>query len=243
MSRFDFADGSALVVKGGHLLDKSEDAQGRMLCVVSSATEDSDRDIIHVDRSEKGDGWLLARFNSSPAMLWSHGYTRTFEDIPLGGGEAFTGNHPALSRALFFRPEFDTEDPNAMLIHGKVKRGFVTDLSIGALISRGKYEKRPEGGLEIHEIELQEISWCTRGANPDARVVVRSMMDRSPEFAARLVEENGGAAAAAEAKNLLDIKAELALLREERAAIKTAVAEASHRECLHRLMRALERMA
>lgn len=179
-SRIPLKGGASLVVKSLDIQIKEDDT-GNILVLASTASVDSDKDIIHQGKTEKGEGWNLDRFNKHPVMLWSHN-----PYVPsLGTGKAFVGKSD-LGNGLHFAPVFDTDDEFARQIEGKVRRGVIKETSVGFTSPNySRREKDPSGdqvGYDFWDSELQEISWVNRGANPDVESAVKGMIMANPDL-------------------------------------------------------------
>jgi hypothetical protein len=179
-TRIPLKGGSALVVKNLDIQIKEDDT-GNIIVLASTDSVDSDRDIIHQGKNEKGEGWNLDRFNKHPVMLWSHN-----PYVPsLGTGKAFVGKTD-LGNGLHFVPKFDSGDEFALQIEGKVRRGVIKETSVG--FTSDNYDRRKDSedqqwpGYDFWDSELQEISWVNRGANPDVESAVKSMIMGNPEL-------------------------------------------------------------
>jgi HK97 family phage prohead protease len=172
-------DGS-LVVKTLAVETKELEA-GSILALVSTDSIDSDMDIIHQGKTDEGEGWSLDRFNKHPVMLWAHDPYRP----SLGGGKAFVGSSD-LGKGLHLVPKFDSGDPFAMELEGKIRRKVIQETSVGFTSSnfskRKDQDDDPWTGYDFWDSELQEVSWVNRGANPDVDMAVKGMIMRHPDL-------------------------------------------------------------
>lgn len=170
---------SSLVMKTMGVQTKENDGTGNILALVSTDSIDSDNDIIHQGRTDKGNGWNLDRFNKHPVMLWSHDPYRP----SLGGGKAFVGKSD-LGSGLHLVPSFDSGDDFAMMIEGKVRRKVIQETSVGFTSRNFTRRKDSDGdgwpGFDYWDSELQEVSWVNRGAQPDVDLAVKGMIMRNP---------------------------------------------------------------
>lgn len=177
MSHIELNDGGRLVVKSGATDTASDGAI--INARISTSSVDAYGDIVHQGPNDKGQGWLLDRFNAHPVMLWQH----NMADPSIGGGRVYLGDDPAFGLSLFLTPDFDMDDPLAARVEGKVKRKVIRESSVGfrSIISAPMDGGR---GIEFFEHELIEVSWCNRGANPDTETLIKSMIGRNADLAA-----------------------------------------------------------
>lgn len=85
-------------------------------------------------------GGKFDRFKANPVMLHSHNRDQVigrWDDLKVEGSEL---------RAV---PVFDTDDPEANRIAGKVERGFVKACSPGIYIEEAQYLSLPDGKLDL----------------------------------------------------------------------------------------------
>jgi len=90
-------------------------------------------------------GGDFSRFNTNPVMLHNHDYGNVigrWAELRVEGQE------------LRAKPVFDTDDPDALKISGKVERGFLKAASVGMYIKDAKYIELPTG-----EMDLVVTSW------------------------------------------------------------------------------------
>jgi len=180
-ARIPLKDDGSLVIKTLGIETKENEDTGNILALVSTDSIDSDQDIIHQGKTDKGGGWALDRFNKHPVMLWSHDPYRP----SIGGGKAFVGQSD-LGKGLHLVPKFDVGDEFAMQIEGKVRRKVIQETSVG--FTSDNYSKRKDaddsmwGGYDFWDSELQEVSWVNRGANPDVNMAVKGMIMRNPDL-------------------------------------------------------------
>lgn len=117
-------------------------------------------------------GWDFSNYRKNPVVLWSHNdfavpVARTIGEVQTGPNE------------LRATAEFDREDPEAVRLFGKVKRGYVNATSVRWLPKRTEIRALPiEGGGERDTIvfveqELLEWSFVAIPADPGA-VILRS---------------------------------------------------------------------
>lgn len=108
----------------------------------------------------KTDGIDLTRFNNNPVMLDQHWNSTNYvlgrwTDLETKGG------------LLLGMPEFDTEDPQAKKIQGKVERNYIKSCSMGIRFNPSDmaYEN---GELVLQKCELMEVSIVAIPSNANA---------------------------------------------------------------------------
>ena len=169
--RLELTNGSALVQKivGAAILP--EEKGGQILAMISTDSIDSDGDSIQQGKTDAGGGWQLDRFNKHPVMLWMHDHQRP----SMGKAEAYLDKYEG-GLALFAKGEFDPEDSFARQIESKIRRGVLSETSVGFVAS--KYapinQENPWGGYNFYQQDLIEFSWVNRGANPDVESFIKS---------------------------------------------------------------------
>lgn len=115
-------------------------------------------------------GWDFTNYRKNPVVLWSHNdfavpIARTIGEITVGPNE------------LKATAQFDSEDPEAVRLFGKVKRGFINSTSVRWLPKRTEIRALPvEGGGErdtvvFVEQELLEWSFVSVPSDPGACVL------------------------------------------------------------------------
>lgn len=165
----------------------------RMVAMVSTENVDSDGDVIHQGRNKRGAGWDLVKFNAGPLMTWMHDIRRPNIASPDVRAKVGTGDK---GKALFLDPfAFDPGDDFAMELAGKYAREVLKETSVGFIGRVWDWRNKDNNviGREYFEQELIEVAAVNRGANPDTRVEVKSMMARmavSPKVIKSL--ETGG---------------------------------------------------
>ena len=149
----------------GHLRAVDESA---MTVEAVIATGNVARDQMVIDPA----GWDFTNYRKNPVVLWSHNdfavpIARTMGEIQVGPNEL---------KAI---AQFDAEDPEAVRLFGKVKRGFINATSVRWLPKRTEIRSLPvEGGGERETVvfveqELLEWSFVAIPSDPGA-VVLRS---------------------------------------------------------------------
>jgi len=194
----------------------------RMVAMVSTESEDSDRDIIHQGKNKKGQGWLLDKFNASPLLTWMHDTMRPNIGAPEVRAKLGSGDK---GKALYLDPfAFDVGDEFAMEIAGKYARTVLKETSVGFIgrIWDYRMEKEAYIGREFWEQELFEVAAVNRGANPDTTTEIKAgMMARmlvQPKVAKSI--QTGGDSELRELKQLVadmqdDFDAQLKMLANE----------------------------
>jgi len=179
----ELENGKALVQKIVGPEIAPEDKAGQIVAMISSEAVDSDGDIIYQGKHEDGAGWLLDRFNKHPVMLWMHDHMRP----SMGKASAYLGDFGD-GRALFATANFDQEDPFAKQIESKIRRGVLSETSVGFMAN--KWEpidpNEPYGGYNLYENELIEYSWVNRGANPDVESFIKSACVSCPDLSKQI---------------------------------------------------------
>lgn len=196
--------GSELLVIKSATRDITKDEGQPIVRLISTNTFDHDEDIVHQGKNAGGQGWILAAYNRNPKIFFSHQTKR----MPLGGGEAFLAEHPKFGLALHHRDEFDMADPEAALLEGKVRRGFIVESSVGFIGVKTKPIDGSAYGREFFEQRLLEATYCNWGANPDTEVMAKEFLTRHPGVALK-VETGDSAAAYQQQKEVADALADI----------------------------------
>ncbi len=102
----------------------------------------------------------LKRFKANPVMLSEHNY-----GFVLGKWEEVELNKE--KEQLLATPLFDSEDPDAAKIEGKVERGFINGASVGLSFNPDDF-KMIDGELVLTKSELVEASICAIPADSTA---------------------------------------------------------------------------
>lgn len=150
----------------------------RMVAMVSTENVDSDGDVVHQGRNKRGAGWDLVKFNAAPLMTWMHDIMRPNIASPDVRAKVGTSDK---GKALFLDPfAFDPGDEFAMDLAGKYSREVLKETSVGFIGRIWDWRNKDNNviGREYFEQELIEVAAVNRGANPDTRVEVKSMMAR-----------------------------------------------------------------
>lgn len=92
--------------------------EGKGIVDMVAATNQVARDDALIEPS----GWELENFRANPIVLWSH------DALSLPVARAV--DLQITDNALLARAEFDTDDPEAMRLMGKIIRGFVNAVSV-----------------------------------------------------------------------------------------------------------------
>ncbi|MGZ3827540.1 MAG: hypothetical protein ACXVAY_01440 [Mucilaginibacter sp.] len=100
-------------------------------------------------------GINFARFDANPVMLDSH--INTTKSV-MGNWK----NRRIEGSQLLMDANFDSEDPDAKAVEGKVERDFVKGASLGLGISfdEDSFERQPDGIWDLIVSELMETSVC-----------------------------------------------------------------------------------
>jgi len=197
----DLKDKGMICIKTGatDFLQKGEDGKTHLAIRSSNEVLDSDGDIVHQRKSKNGTGWDLLQFNKAPVGTWSHDMYRPNLFSPLT--KAKVKRHESKGWGLNIEPlVFDPGDDYAMALDGKMRRGTLTESSVGFKALDAIPRKNEEGmrtGLDIYSPELIEVAIVNRGANPDTEVLAKRMLGR-PDFIKQV--EDGGSAEIEELK-------------------------------------------
>lgn len=134
--------------------------QMRVTAVIS--TGDLARDDAIVDPR----GWVFDNYNRNPVVLWSHDDAA----MPM----ARTIDLQATDREVIGVAEFDRDDPQAVTLFGKVRRGFINATSVRWLPLEAEFrEVAGRSVLVFTRQELLEWSFVTIPADPSA-VILRA---------------------------------------------------------------------
>jgi HK97 family phage prohead protease len=162
-------------------LIKAADSSDIVL-LVSTQTEDSDGDIVYQGKNKNGAGWVLDKFNNSPVITWQHDLW-----VPNLSGprtRAKVQKTENKGRGLHLNPlVFDEGDAFAMELEGKIRRGVLTESSVGFKAMKRDRRQNDEGqtiGLNIWESELIETAIVNRGANPETEVLAKRLLGKAP---------------------------------------------------------------
>ena len=118
-------------------------------------------------------GWDFTNYRRNPVVLFNH---NDYSAMPVA--RTVEGPSPA-GAELVARAEFDTEDPDAMRLFSKIRRGFINATSVRWLPKRWEFVKVPSADapertvLVFREQELLEWSFVNIPADPGA-VILRA---------------------------------------------------------------------
>jgi HK97 family phage prohead protease len=177
----------SLAGQGKAVLGIDEENSGATF-VVTSNQQDRDGDVIQPK------GIWLEEFKRNPVWFWNHQQ----EPVPIG-----TGWHPKTGQPSIWAEGdkiiatcfFDTEDPFAMKIFGKIKRKMLSMCSIGfvplkmeRLRDKANHDRLAQpAGYSVEEAELVEISITGVGSNRQALLVGRSFSPKArQEYGAKM---------------------------------------------------------
>ena len=136
------------------------------------------------------DGWDFDNYRRNPIVLWGH------DDLAMPVARTI-GEITRTTTELIATAEFDTGDPDAERLFGKIARGYVNSTSVRWLPKRTEIRAIPtaEGGerdtLIFTEQELLEWSFVTIPADPGAMIL---RADGSGIDIEALMREHGKAA-------------------------------------------------
>ena len=202
----DLSCGGLLCTKtdGIEVVNKGDDS-GNIVLLVSTQAVDSDGDIVYQGKTKKGPGWVLDTFNKSPVITWQHDL-----GIPNLSGPKTRAKVKATSdkgRGLHLDPlVFDDGDMFAMDLDGKIRRGVLTESSVGFRVLERENRKNEEGqttGFHIYGAQLIETAIVNRGANPETEVLAKRMLGRHDVI--KDIESGGSAEIEELREELLDM--------------------------------------
>lgn len=177
----------------------------------SAAFQDRHRDIV------RQEGMDLSNFKKNPVVLYGHDHAR-----PVAKVASIGVNNGRVEATVQFPPEGMFEESDK--VYNLVKQELINAVSVGIRVN--KFEPLKDGGWDIIESELYELSFVTVPAQPDAVVLERSFADSE-----KLVEDIRAANAAID-----EVRDAVKVLVDEKEAEKAAAAEAERerREVLRR---------
>jgi HK97 family phage prohead protease len=177
----------------------------------SSAFQDRHRDII------RQEGMDLSNYQKNPVVLFGHDH-----DMPIAKVESIGLNNGRVEALVQFPPEGTSAKSDE--VYRLIKAGIINAVSVGMRIKR--FETMDDGGWDIIESELYELSFVSVPANADALVLERSFADSE-----KLVEDIRDANAAID-----EVRDAVKGLVDEKEAEKAAAAEAEkeRRAAMHR---------
>ena len=143
----------------GHLRDADLET-GRVTAIISTG------DVARDDAIIEPGGWDFTNYDRNPVVLFMH----NDESLPV----ARTVEKVATQTELIATAEFDMEDPEAVRLLGKIRRGFVNATSVRWEPKRWEYRKMGDAQREVLvflEQELLEWSFVTVPADPKALIV------------------------------------------------------------------------
>lgn len=150
----------------GQLVEKAEGKP--LIALVSTPDVDTDGDVIVPLATDKGAGWDVSDFNARGGRIfwmhdgWTHPNLAKAKAIPSAEG-------------LLLEVAFDPEDELAVKLDRKYREGYLSEWSVGF---RGvKYDDNTTGGRTFYEAKLFEVSAVNQGANPNTRVLQKSLDD------------------------------------------------------------------
>ena len=153
------------------LVDIGDTEDNKATFVASTNTEDRYGDVINQR------GWRLDSYKKNPVVLLNHDAT----SLPIGRGDV-----ALVDNQLMIEVEFDMEDKKASEIARKVKKGFISAVSVGFNSKDSIYRSDlpkdnpayAERGLYFKSAELLEVSIVTIPANPQAIAAKKFDIDK-----------------------------------------------------------------
>lgn len=131
------------------------------------------------------DGYMPARFEKNPIMLYQH----QKEVLPIG---IWTDIKLEDGRILA-TPVFDEADPFALKVKGKVERGIIKAVSVGfEPFEIDEDDKVPgQTGPTVTKFAIKEASWVAVPANSNALVIPESKGITSTILEMKVYDQNG----------------------------------------------------
>lgn len=138
----------------------------------TASTAGIKRDGIDLDPNN----WDLANYRRNPVVLWVHDYMGA--NLPIGRADAFVEGD-----ALMADVTFDNEDPFAMAVESKYRRGFLNAVSVGWQTRNLVDDATNE---PVTRYELWDVSAVPVPGDPDALIErqkrgIADMVDRLVE--------------------------------------------------------------
>lgn len=129
-------------------------------------------------------GWELKDFNKNPVLLWAHdsGFDKSIPAI--GNVKNLKVNN---SGQLVGSLEFDMDDPFAVKVYKKYKKGILKATSVGFMPLEA--EENNEKGIDFKKQQLLEISCVNVPANANALTVMRGMKGKEAKAQRKLMKE------------------------------------------------------
>lgn len=94
--------------------------------------------------------------------------------VPVGSLKGAEDNH-----GFFVEASINLQHTDGPTVYSALKRGDVTGLSIGFSMGPDDYEKKQDGGREIHKLNLKEVSVVTWPCEPKAQITSVKSFDES----------------------------------------------------------------
>jgi HK97 family phage prohead protease len=107
-------------------------------------------------------GINFKEYMTNPVVLWSHDAW----DLPIARATKVWRR----DGKLMAKAKFDEDDPFAMKVYKKIKKGFLSAVSIGGMV-----DEWAEDGLTINKLTMKEFSVVSIPANPEALATAKSM--------------------------------------------------------------------
>jgi HK97 family phage prohead protease len=146
---------------------KASEDKREISAIGSSSNVDRDREVVSIK------GLDIKQYKKNPVLLWAHDH----RGLPIGKATSITKTKDG---ELKFKLEFAEEDVNpfADSVYKLYKAGFLNSFSIGFLpdYKEIEYDEKTQV-IHINKSELLELSCVPIGANSDARVITRSVLD------------------------------------------------------------------
>lgn len=136
--------------------------KGRVHAVVSTESEDRDKDII------RSAGWVLEHFDRHPVLISSHNYRELTSQIGHWEGMKVAGKHLE-GEAVYYVGEGNADADWGFNLASKGWAAY----SVGFIPDMSKTKELDGGGLEFNSQELLEVSQVTIPSNRDALQMIK----------------------------------------------------------------------
>lgn len=148
------------------MTESESEERGPVTFIASTDTPDRYDDVV-------GQNWSLEAFERNPVILFNHNPQK----MPIGKGRAYVEDG-----RLMIDVEFDENDEDARKIEDKVRRGFISAVSVGfqpleavlrSTLPEG-HKYRGSNGYYFSKNELLEVSVVTIPANNEATLTAKN---------------------------------------------------------------------
>lgn len=143
-----------------HVKAGIEKADGRLVAVASTASEDRHGEIVSVE------GWDIKNFKKNPVLQWAHDHTEPAIGVAKNIKVEGTGKKARLT----FEPVFHDFTEKAKALKAMVEEGILNSFSVG-------FRPLEMDGNMYTKQELLEISLVNVPANADARMLAYKALE------------------------------------------------------------------